>query len=481
MRVDVREQRQIDHAELADWAKEARLSLLVSGHTNCRVNYAASDRGANTGAYTLSSGSHDLKVVTGGVATYNSTDPGAASVNFSALDALGNGDFTVWFISGPLASSGTTYKQVFGQSGSAGSCWLTANADENYAVVNGQIVMGLLQTGVNRSSIKAASALDGASHAWCVRKRGTTGQWWRDGIPLTTTTSGTLTGAPTAAGDTVYLVGSSLDGSAAMPEGLVMLAAARAALGDDLCAKLATRRGAWQVWRPRRIRVPVSGGPATYNVDLTETATATDALTVIASYALAVSESATATDAASAVATWPRSVSESATASDIVSAVQTLGAAVSETVSATDLVSAILAAAAAISDAATATDAVTSSLNGNIYPVSLTESATSTDTVAAVAQMVAQIAESASSGDAYAVAANLVALLTETGSPADVVAVPGGYSVSLTEAAAALDVVAAAVAGVITPSAAPFGHGPDASRRLGALLGRRAGTFSRTR
>lgn len=234
------------------------------------------------------------------------------------------------------------------------------------------------------------------------------------------------------------------------------------------------------LYAPQQIFIS-AGGPATYNVDLTETATATDALTVIASYVLAVSESAAATDAASAVATWPRSVSESTTASDIVAAVQTLGAAVSETVTAADLVSAILAASAAISDAASATDAVTSSLNGTIYPVSVDESATSTDAVAAVAQMVAQIAESASSGDAYAVAANLVAVLTETGSPADVVSVPGGYSVSLTEAASALDVVASAVAGVITPSAAPFGHGADAGRRLGALLGRRAGTFARTR
>lgn len=237
------------------------------------------------------------------------------------------------------------------------------------------------------------------------------------------------------------------------------------------------------VYAPRRVGIYIgsTGGPATYNVSLTETGSATDALTVIASYVLAVSESAAATDAASAVATWPRSVSESTTASDIVAAVQTLGAAVSETVTAADLVSAILAAAAAISDAASAADAVTSSLNGTIYPVSVDESAASTDTVAAVAQMVAQIAESASTGDAYAVAANLVAVLTETGSPADVVSVPGGYSVSLTEAATALDVVAAAVAGVITPSAAPFGHGADAGRRLGALLGRRAGTFARTR
>lgn len=233
--------------------------------------------------------------------------------------------------------------------------------------------------------------------------------------------------------------------------------------------------------RPVGIYLRSATGPATYNVSLTESASPTDALTVIASYVLAVSESASATDSASAVATWPRSVSETATASDIVAAVQTLGADVSETVTASDLVSAILAAAAAITDAATATDATTSSLNGNVYSADVSESATSTDTVAAVAQMVAQIAESASSGDAYAVAANLVALLTETGSPADVVAVPGGYSVSLTEAASALDVVAAAVAGVITPSAAPFGHGPDAGRRLGALLGRRAGTFSRTR
>lgn len=237
------------------------------------------------------------------------------------------------------------------------------------------------------------------------------------------------------------------------------------------------------VYAPRRVGIYIgsTGGPATYNVSLTETGSATDALTVIASYVLAVSESAAATDAASAVATWPRSVSESTTASDIVAAVQTLGAAVSETVTAADLVSAILAASAAISDAASAADAVTSSLNGTIYPVSVDESATSTDAVAAVAQMVAQIAEAASTGDAYAVAANLVAVLTETGSPADVVSVPGGYSVSLTEAASALDVVASAVAGVITPSAAPFGHGADAGRRLGALLGRRAGTFARTR
>lgn len=260
MRVDAREQRQIAHAELADWALEARLSLLVSGHSWGRVNYASAKRGASLGAYTAFSGSHALKVNPGGIAVYSDTAPGAASANFSSLDALGNGDFTIWFIAGPLPASGSLYKQILGQSGASGVSWLAANVDENYGLVSGQMALGLLQTGVDRSSIKAASALDGVSHAWCVRKKGATGQWWRDGIPITTTTTGSLAGSPHASGDTVYVAGSSLDGSAALPEGLVMLGVCKSSLGDDLCAELSTFRGAWKVWAPRRDVGPVSAG-----------------------------------------------------------------------------------------------------------------------------------------------------------------------------------------------------------------------------
>ena len=239
------------------------------------------------------------------------------------------------------------------------------------------------------------------------------------------------------------------------------------------------------IYAPRRARKlflnSAGGGPATYNVDLTESTSATDALTLIATYGRSVTESASATDTVASTATWPRSVTEAASATDVVAAVRTMGATVAETVTASDIVSAVLLAAAAIAEAASATDASTSSLNGNIYSASLTESATPTDTVAAVAQLVAQIAEAASASDVVARTASLVALLTETGSASDTVSVPGGYSVSITEAATAMDLIVGTLAGVVTNSAAPHGHGPELARRLGALMGARRGSMLRTR
>ena len=238
------------------------------------------------------------------------------------------------------------------------------------------------------------------------------------------------------------------------------------------------------VYAPRRARklfLNSAGGPATYNVDLTESATPTDALTLIATFGVSASESASATDTVAASATWPRSVTEAATATDAVSAVRIMGATVAETVTASDIVSAVLLAAAAISEAASAADATTSSLNGTIYDVTLTESASPADAVAAVAQLVAQVAESVSASDVVARTASLVALLTETGSAADTVSVPGGYSVSITEAATALDLVVGTLAGVVTNSSAPHGHGPELARRLGTLMGARRGSMLRTR
>lgn len=215
-----------------------------------------------------------------------------------------------------------------------------------------------------------------------------------------------------------------------------------------------------QVRAGRRIWAPSAGG-TTYNVDLTETASPTDAASTVATLAASVTETASPTDALSCLATF--------------------GASVSETVSASDVVLALLAAVAAVSEAASAADSTNGSIGAATYNVSVAESAAPSDAVSIVAQLVAQIAEAASGGDAYTTAAQLVALLTESASPVDSISVPGSASVSISEAASALDVIVATVSAVMGISAPPVGHGPTAGMRAGPLLGRRSGPFSRSR
>jgi hypothetical protein len=140
------------------------------------------------------------------------------------------------------------------------------------------------------------------------------------------------------------------------------------------------RRGNPNRWRWLRqvaYSLLVVAGGNTYNVSVSESATATDSVSAVAIFASSTSESATATDAVTAVAVLASTVSETAAASDACSAAAVLAASCSEAAVATDSVTCAAVFAAAVSEAAAATDVVSCAA---VFVTSLTESATATDT-----------------------------------------------------------------------------------------------------
>lgn len=265
------------------------------------------------------------------------------------------------------------------------------------------------------------------------------------------------------------------------------------------------RRDEWQVYarRQKRIYVSVSGGGSIYAVDLSEAASAADALASVAlrigamaeaasaadlvANALqatrAIAEAATASEAAAGTLVAPRSVAEAATASDsistggvtsnsiaeaaaaadsitssavlvgamaeaasaadVVAALKVMQAAVSEPATASDLAAGLLIASAAIAEAAAASE---SASTGPQYAVSQAEAASAADALTAAAQLVGAVAEAATAGAAFSTAATLVALITETATAADAPSAGATtYGVSLTELAAAVETLTAAI------------------------------------
>lgn len=243
----------------------------------------------------------------------------------------------------------------------------------------------------------------------------------------------------------------------------------------------------WQMFakRAKRVFVSAGGGASSYDVNLTEAASAADAPSAAALRVASTSEAATAaevtaallaavgsvteaataagtassgattsnaiTEAASAIDAPTASsvrvvaIAETATASDVVAALATMQSAVSEAASAGDLAAGVLIATAAVAEAISSAAAATT---GPQYDVALEETASAADALQAAAQLVASLTEAASAGAAFSAAASMVAAITEAANAGD--SVSGGatvYGVSLTELAAAVEVLSASLAG----------------------------------
>jgi hypothetical protein len=255
----------------------------------------------------LSTNTPHGRAVQGGVA-------GAQSFRWSQ-DVIGNGDVTVVLHAAPVAASDNKYALF--QSGSVGSVWLGANTDENGGNVSGQLTLGLLQTGINRSSIKVAGAVDGTLSGFVIRKQGTTGAAWKNGQRQSVTTTGTLTGSPTTAADSTQIIGSISNGSLSFEDPLLAIYVFQSALPDDLCAELSVIPNGWQLFEPEPIQIywPSAAGAAdSADASSTAGATAIAAGASIASAAANSAGSATATTAGASIASAAANSAGSATA-----------------------------------------------------------------------------------------------------------------------------------------------------------------------
>lgn len=247
----------------------------------------------------------------------------------------------------------------------------------------------------------------------------------------------------------------------------------------------------WQMFRPRRPRAfffAVAGG-ASYNVDvaesaaasdavsaqaqfgvtLAETAAATDTLTTIATFARSVSEAASATDTvATGASTYPVTASEATAATDNLTTTATFPRTVTETAAATDAPSAQAIFPRTVAESASATDTVSS--GAATYGVDLAEIATAAEALAALLNAGAALTESGAANDTVASLATLLAALTEAVTATDTQSSAlgsGTYNVNLTEAASALDSLATQMAWART--VAETGNATDTVSALGSF------------
>ena len=166
-----------------------------------------------------------------------------------------------------------------------------------------------------------------------------------------------------------------------------------------------------------------SSGGTTYNDSLTESGSASDSLSVLATFANAMTESGSAADAFATAMTMVSSIIESGAASDALATAMTM--------------------LATLSEAGAATDAVTGSTAGTTYNDTLTESGSAADALSTTATFPNSLAEAGASADSLAAGSVMSTTLAEAGAAADVVSAIATYANALAEAGSAGDAVSA--------------------------------------
>jgi hypothetical protein len=184
---------------------------------------------------------------------------GASQVSLSN-NIFGNGDVTALFFGNPTASA--SIKEAIAQSNGSNKVWFGANTDENEGSVSGQLCLGLLQSGVNRSSVKSAGAIDGSMSTYLVGKSAGSGIAYKNGQKLTVVTTGTLAGSPTTASDVVRIGGTTANSGLSFGATAVLMLVWKRKL-SDLEAKSITLNP-WQIFclPASRNWIPSAGGGA---------------------------------------------------------------------------------------------------------------------------------------------------------------------------------------------------------------------------
>jgi hypothetical protein len=171
---------------------------------------------------------------------------------------------------------------------------------------------------------------------------------------------------------------------------------------------------------------------------ISETSTATDAVSAVLTYVSSISETSTATDSTStANNTFNPSLSEAATATDAVASTMTLLAQVADAITGTDTVAATLAINRSVSETATATDATESRF---AFAGIILESATATDTTSTLATFSSNVAETGTGTDAVSTTATLTPSLSEAATATDAPSTANNtFNPSLAETATGTD------------------------------------------
>jgi hypothetical protein len=179
-------------------------------------------------------------------------------------------------------------------------------------------------------------------------------------------------------------------------------------------------------------------GVVAITATISETSTATDAVSAVLTYISSLSETSTATDTVDAPgSTFNPSLSEAATATDAVAGTLTLLAQVADALTGTDTVSVTLTISPSVSETATATDEVSSKFS---FAGIILESATVTDAVSPKYNANPSVAETATATDSDSATAVFTPSLSETATATDAPSTANNtFNPSLAETATGAD------------------------------------------
>jgi len=235
-----------------DWGNPITRGLSLVSTGNMAVNLV-------TGLpQTYAAGSGTLsKVATPKGTGWTASGTGGASLNASA-GVLGNGDITALFFGNPTAN--LLAQTPIYHTATSGKIWFSANNDENETPTNGQLCLGLLETGVNRSSVKVAGAIDGTFSTYLLGKTSGSGLAYKNGIKLTPTTTGTLGGSPSTGSPSYKLLGNNTAGGGECTGWTILVCAWNRLLSDAEAALITSNP--WLIFKtitkPIFINIPAS-------------------------------------------------------------------------------------------------------------------------------------------------------------------------------------------------------------------------------
>lgn len=210
------------------------------------------------------------------------------------------------------------------------------------------------------------------------------------------------------------------------------------------------------------------GGGTTYDVDVSESASAADSVSSQLAAVGALSEAGSAGDSLASAAELVGVLTEAATATDSLAGLLEAAGVLSEAGSAADTLSSLAVLLAALSESASASDTISQSAGGSTYEVSLSEAASAADTIAGLLQAVAAMSESASATDTVASQAALSGALTEAAAASDTLASQAVLAAALSEAAAAIDTLIGL--GVLSVALVEVGNATDSMTASGQVV-----------
>lgn len=229
----------------------------------------------------------------------------------------------------------------------------------------------------------------------------------------------------------------------------------------------------------------LQAGGTTYNLSISEAASAADAMSAVAALLAAVNEAAAALDAMGGGLSIAGTISEAATAADAVDGQRAISLSVTEPAAAADQVGAQAALVGGLIEGGAAADQVSSTavlmaglaetanaqdatgLEGNAYALSLAETAAATDQVSAQLVAAAALAETAAASDQVSAQATLVGGVDEAATALDALTTQLDGVAGVAEAAAASDFYAASGG---TAEAAPTLPPRPAMKRVGGSM-----------